>query len=139
MSPPQDSGSARQVKPTRFDLNRNRKDIIMNRKTLITATAFALLGATSAFAQEATSDTWQQVQATKSRAEVQAELLQARKDGSIKFGSAGYIEPLKSVRSRAEVRAEVAQARASGELDAINGEVYGFQPQPAVRLARNAR
>ena len=111
----------------------------MIRKTLIAAAALALLGSTAAFAQEATPDTWQQVQATKSRADVQAELAQARKDGSIKFGGAGYIETLQSTRSRAELRAEVAQARASGELDAINGEVYAFQPQPAVRLARNGR
>lgn len=111
----------------------------MIRKTLIATAAFALLGATSAFAQEATPDTWQQVQSTKSRADVHAALVQARQDGSIKFGSDGYIEPLQSTRSRAEVRAEAVQARASGELEAINSPAYAFQPQAAVRLARSTR
>ena len=112
----------------------------MNRKQFFAAAAIAVLG-TSAFAQEATPDTWRDVQLSKSRAEVQAELAQARQDGTIKAWSAGYIEPLKgSLKSRAEVRAEVELARHSGELQAINGEVYQFTPGGShVRLAHNAR
>jgi len=115
----------------------------MNRKPLIAAAAIALLGATSAFAQEATPDTWMQVASSKTRAQVQAELAQARADGSLQVFRAGYIETVKGApKARAEVRAAIEAARASGELQAINGEAYDFQPlSPAapVRLARNAR
>lgn len=105
---------------------------------LIATVAFAVAGAGAAFAQEATPDTWAQVAATKSRAQVQAELQQARKDGTIKSWSAGYIEPLKSVKSREQVRAEFSAARATGEFDAINGEVYGYTPAPAAVYAKKA-
>jgi len=110
----------------------------MNRKTTLVAAAFALLG-TTAFAQEATPDTWQNVNLSKTRDQVRAELVQARKDGSIKAVSAGYIEPVKVSRSRADVRAELAAARASGELAAINAPVYAFQAQPALQLAQRGQ
>ncbi len=102
----------------------------MNRKTTLVAAAFALLG-TTAFAQEATPDTWQNAHLSKTRDQVRAELVQARKDGSIKAVSAGYIEQVKVSRSRAEVQAELAAARASGELAAIDAPVYAFRAQPA--------
>lgn len=105
---------------------------------LIATVVLAVAGAGAAFAQEATPDTWAQVAASKSRAQVQAELQQARKDGSIKSWSAGYIEPLRSVKSRDQVRAEFNAARASGELEAINGEVYGYTPVPAAVYAKKA-
>ena len=107
----------------------------MNRNQVI-ALALAIAG-TSAFAQEATSDSWMQAQSTKSFDQVRAELVQARKDGSIKFGSAGYIEKVASVKSRDQLRADVAAARRSGELDAIDSEAYAFAPatQSATTLA----
>jgi Domain of unknown function (DUF4148) len=111
----------------------------MNTQQLIAAAALAFIGSTSAFAQEATADAWMNASVTKSRAEVQAELAQARKDGTIKFGSAGYIEPLKVSKTRAEVVAATLAARDSGEIDAINGEVYEFNARPAVRLAKSAK
>ena len=98
----------------------------MNRKQAI-ALALAIAG-TSAFAQEASSDIWMHAQSNKSFEQVRAELVQARKDGSIKFGSAGYIEKVASVKSREQLRAEVAAARSSGELDTIGSEAYAFAP-----------
>jgi len=107
----------------------------MNRKQVI-AIALAIAG-TSAFAQEATSDIWMHAQSNKSFEQVRGELVQARKDGTIKFGSAGYMEKVASVKSRDQLRAEVAAARRSGELDAIDSEAYAFAPatQPTTTLA----
>lgn len=111
----------------------------MTTKTLIAAATLALLGATSAMAQEATPDTWRDVALNKSRDQVHAELLQARKDGTTKAWSAGYMEKLTPAKTRAELRNEVALARASGELSAINGEVYDFVAPHAVRMAGQPR
>jgi hypothetical protein len=111
----------------------------MNRNHLLAAAlALAVVG-TSAIAQEATPDTWMQAAATKSVEQVRAELAQARKDGTIKFGGAGYMEKLTSAKSRDQLRAEVAAARRSGELDAIDSEAFAFAPAaPATTvLARN--
>ena len=107
----------------------------MNRKQVI-AIALAIAG-TSAFAQEATSDIWMHAQSNKSFELVRGELVQARKDGTIKFGSAGYMEKVASVKSREQLRAEVAAARRSGELDAIDSEAHAFAPagQSASTLA----
>jgi hypothetical protein len=98
----------------------------MNRNHLV-ALVIAVAG-TSAFAQEATSDSWMQAQSTKSFDQVRAELVQARKDGTIKFGGAGYMEKVASVKSREQLRAEVASARRSGELDTIDSEAHAFAP-----------
>ena len=110
----------------------------MNRNHLFAAIALAVAG-TSAFAQEATADTWQQVAATKSVEQVRTELAQARKDGTIRSWSAGYIEKLPAVKSRDQLRAEVAAARRSGELDSIDSEAYAFAPAtvPTTVLASN--
>ena len=99
----------------------------MNRKHLLSALALAVVGA-SAFAQEATSDSWMQAESTKSFEQVRADLNQARKDGTIKFGGAGYMEKVASVKSRDQLRAEVAAARRTGELDAIDSEAHAFAP-----------
>lgn len=115
----------------------------MNSKHFFSAAAiaFALTAATSAFAQEATSDDWMNASATKSRAQVQAELAQARQDGTIRAWSAGYMEPVKVSKTRAEVVAATLAARQSGEVAAINGEAYRFDSPAvtAVRLAQTAR
>ena len=111
----------------------------MNRKHLIAAVAVAAFGST-AFAQEATPDTWTQVQSTQSVEQVRAELAQARKDGTIKFGGAAYMEKLASVKSRDALRAEVEAARRTGELDAIDAEAHAFArtaPQATVVAGRN--
>ena len=113
----------------------------MQAKTLIVPFALAIAAA-GAFAQEATSDAWMAAASTKSRAEVQTELQQARASGLTRSWSAGYIEKLPSAKTRAEVVAATIAARASGELAAINAEapaVNGATPQAGVRLAKSAR
>jgi Domain of unknown function (DUF4148) len=108
----------------------------MNAKQTFVAIAATLtLAAGSAFAQEATPDTWLQAAATKTRADVSTELVQARASGLTRSWSAGYFEPVKSVLSREAVRAETARAIRSGELDAINAEVYAFEAAHPVRVA----
>ena len=114
----------------------------MKTYALIAAVALTLAG--SAFAQEATSDAWMGAAATKSRAEVQAELQQARATGLTKSWSAGYMEKLNSTASRSDVALAARSARANGELDRINAEAWHFDGQlPAAkadtRLAQAAR
>ena len=98
-------------------------------KQLIAAATLMVIGL-SAFAQEATSDTWMRdARASKSRQEVAAELQAARKDGTINAVSANYdfVRRSPSVKTREQIRAELAQARASGEYAAMNGEAYAFR------------
>jgi len=98
-------------------------------RSLFVAIALTAAAAGSAFAQEATPDTWlQSFQSSKSRAEVSAELAAARQSGLTRAWSAGYMEPLRSSALRAEVQARTLQAIQSGELKAINAEVYDFRP-----------
>lgn len=117
----------------------------MNARTLIALATFAVAAsAGNAFAQEATPDGWSDVVSTKTRAQVMAELKQARADGSIKAGGAGYLNPIVSQKSRADVRGEVLAAARSGELARIDAEAYAFDgriaPAPAAtRVAQNAR
>ena len=98
--------------------------------------AAALLSAGSVLAQEATPDTWlQQASATKSRAQVQTELQQARASGLTKAWSAGYMEPLRQSALRATVRAETLRALRSGEVDAINAEAHDVALRPVPHAA----
>jgi len=115
----------------------------MNTRTIIASAVFAFAASGAALAQEATSDQWMNVAATKSVAQVHAELLQARADGSIKAVSAGYLPTLKASRSRDEIVAETKAALRNGEVDRINAETYAFQ-LPAhnaavVRVAQSSR
>ena len=117
----------------------------MNAKTIATA-LFALAALSSgAQAQEATVEAapqWTIGRSTpaattttaaapvagKTREQVRAELEQARKDGSIKAWSAGYIESLPAgTASRADKRAEAAAALRSGEVARINAEAVDLQ------------
>jgi len=113
----------------------------MNAKTIATA-LFALAALSSgAQAQEATFEAAPQWTigrsatttaaapvAGKTREQVRAELEQARKDGSIKAWSAGYIESLPAgTASRADKRAEAAAALRTGEVARINAEAVDFQ------------
>lgn len=114
----------------------------MKTSSLIAVVALAFAG--TAFAQEATSDAWMGAAATKSRAEVQAELQAARAIGLTKAWSAGYMEKLNSTASRSDVALAARSARANGELDRINAEAYHFEHQlPSAkadtRLAQAAR
>lgn len=99
----------------------------------------SLLSAGATFAQEATPDTWLQVQSTQTRADVSANLAAARKSGLTKSWSAGYMEPVRSQALRADVRAQTVQAIQSGEIKAINAEVYGYTPAASLRVSQAAR
>jgi hypothetical protein len=100
----------------------------MNRKSLLSLAtlSIALIGSGAAFAQEATSDAWQQSAGNKSRVQVNAELQQARANGSIHAVERGYIEPFTPAVSRAQVRFELTNARVNGQLDAINAQAQAF-------------
>jgi len=100
----------------------------MNATRTLLAAALAIAAVGPVAAQEADSDAWMNVTSTKTRAQVQAELTQARADGSIKVLSLGYLPsiPEASSKSRAEVVASVKAARRSGELDRILAEAYDF-------------
>lgn len=115
--------------------------IVSKQVLAVTAVAaVALLSAGTAFAQEATPDTWlQSVVSTQSRAEVRAELVAARQSGLTKAWSAGYIEPLRSHQVRAQVKAETVRAIATGEVKAINAEVYSFAPVLPVRVSHSGQ
>jgi hypothetical protein len=92
----------------------------MKTPSLVTAAAFAFAFtfAGSVFAQEATFDMAQKINAGKSRAEVVSELNQARANGSLQVTEADWpkIQPVGTPRNRADVRAETAAAAKSGEL-----------------------
>lgn len=115
----------------------------MNTRNILAIATFALAAGGSAFAQEATSDAWMDAASTKSRADVMAELKQARADGSIRAVSAGYLNPIVSQKSRADVRAEVLAAARSGELQRVDAEAYAFDgqvsPAATTRVAQAAR
>ncbi len=82
----------------------------------------------AAFAQEATYELPLPAVSTTSRAAVQAELLQARADGTLRVTEADLNrhDPVQSLRSRADVRAETLAARASGELQAVGADDNSF-------------
>jgi hypothetical protein len=93
-----------------LQISQSQKEILMNTKHIITAVAFALVGA-SAFASEVTE--FKDTPSTLSRATVKAELARAQAAGELKGASEIYgsfeSAPV-SIRSRAEVRAEAVKA-----------------------------
>jgi hypothetical protein len=115
----------------------------MNTARTLIAAAIAIAAVGPVAAQEADSDAWMTIQSTKTHAQVQAELAQARADGSIKVLSLGYLPTVQASRSRSEVQAEVMAARRSGELDRIDAEAYAFDAgmaaDGATRVASAAR
>jgi NAD/NADP transhydrogenase alpha subunit len=88
-------------------------------KTL-TIFAAALLSAGVVFADAASADTG------KTRAQVTAELAQARASGELNRLNSDqaefFVGRAVSTKSRAQVQAELAQAQASGELALLNSE-----------------
>ena len=81
----------------------------------IAAAAFTTLAGAAA-AQGIAANAWMEFPSTKSRAEVLAELKQARQDGSMKVLAEGYIESVPSTKTREQVMAELIAARARGEV-----------------------
>ena len=97
-------------------------------KTLTVALATVLLTvAGAAFADDITPDTYNAVPSVKTRAQVQAELAQAKQDGSIKVWSITYnpLTKLVSTKTRGQVASELQAAREDGEYAALNSEDSG--------------
>lgn len=90
----------------------------MQAKQLIAVSALAFLG-TTAFAQEATSDAWQHVVSTQSRAEVRAEALRTDRDVRAAGEATRFGAQPASVKSRDAVRAE-ARAQVGRAVDSFN-------------------
>ncbi|HEX6362181.1 MAG TPA: DUF4148 domain-containing protein [Albitalea sp.] len=87
----------------------------MNRHILIAATtALSLLGAASAFAQEATQDAPPAMSSSTSRADVKAELDAARSEGEVGFREASPAPEEASTLPAAQVRAEAREAARLG-------------------------
>jgi Domain of unknown function (DUF4148) len=100
--------------------------------TRILAAALSLAFAGTAFASEATLDTSAFV-STKSRAEVRAELIQARAAGLLQVNEADFVavaprSEAPAGKTRAEVIAETRAAVASGEFKALNAEALSYLP-----------
>jgi hypothetical protein len=110
---------------------------IASAAAFVALTTLSLAGTSTAFAQEAKFEPVPASSSSLTRAQVQADLFKARADGTSRFGSAGYIEPLRNSRAPEAVRAETLAAIANGEARAIQSEVYAWTPaNTAVRLAR---
>jgi len=117
----------------------------MNKLSQFVYPAIAVLSLAAAVAAHAETPTvddtatqaWSQ---TKTRAQVQAELFQARADGTTKVWSISY-NPLalaKSLKTRDEVRAETVAGLASGETAALTGEDSGSFRLAQLHQARHA-
>jgi hypothetical protein len=95
---------------------------------LVGAALLAAL-ASAAAADEAALQAWPAAgEGGKTRAEVRAELVQARANGSMRVMSSSY-NPLaesRSLKSAAQVRDELLAARASGEMAATLAEPHAF-------------
>ena len=118
----------------------------MNRITRIAAIALSFAAAGSAFADDITVDPVQH-QSLKSRAEVQAELVQYQNARVNPWSTSYNIKTgFKSDKSRADVLAELKAAERSGELAALasedSGSAYlakGRTATVSVRLAQQTR
>lgn len=90
----------------------------------VAATA-VLLAAAPAHAQEATPDYPQAYTGSTTRAQVQAELAQARRDGSMRVWSTSYnhMTAAKSLKTRDQVQAELRAD--DGSMTALTGEDSG--------------
>jgi len=120
----------------------------MKTSTLIAAIAVSFAAAGTTFAQEATYELPQPVSSSVTHAQVQAELAQARADGSLRVTEADHQKsaPFESRLSRAEVRADTRAAMNSGATQVLNGEHNGFsvvipgiQSEAGVRMSQASR
>lgn len=106
----------------------------MNTHRSIVPALAALLFAGSAFAQEGTQDFQNLPQSSRTRAEVIAELQQARRDGTLERRGEAYGgfsgNAFASTRTRAEVLAEYDAARRARALDthSYSATYGGFSP-----------
>lgn len=97
------------------------------KKLSVAVASLMLVAAGTAFADDITPDTYNAVPSVKTREQVQAELAQAKADGSIKVWSTTYnqFSNVRSVKTRDQVVAELKAAQASGEYAVLNSEDSG--------------
>ena len=103
----------------------------MKTSTLVAALALSFVASGAALAAgEATYEKPQATSSQTSRADVVAQLNQARSNGTLIVTEADRQEntPFTSQRTRAEVRSETLAAIASGEAAALNSETNAFAP-----------
>ena len=106
---------------------------------VLATVAVAVLGfaAHTASAQEATYEYPDAIGAGKSRTEIQAELAQAKRDGSMRVWSTSYnhIAAAKSLKSRADVQAELlgGDRAVTAAITSEDGGSFAFAKQPALR------
>ena len=97
--------------------------------------AFAFAGQALAETGEASYDYPLPAVSAKSRADVLAELQQARKQGQIQVGEAGWPTVTFTARkSRGDVQAETLAAVKSGELRRLNEEPQSAYDTPLARV-----
>ena len=105
----------------------------MNTKHLFLATSFAFLAAGSAFAQEATPDTWRDIAASTPRAVVHAAAVDAVKNDQIAYGEGsrlpGSQDLSASTLTRVQVRAEAVAALRMGLLHTGEFSAPAFTPE----------
>lgn len=103
----------------------------MKTTTLFAALALSLATGGAAFAQEIIAEPAQTFTSQKTRAQVQAELVQARAEGKLYHGEVQpeRREPFISTVTRAQVRAETLTASVSGELGDLHHEYTGRKPE----------
>lgn len=110
----------------------------MNATKLVAAIA-TLVAAGSVFAQEYTQPDAGFV-STKSRAEVNAELAQARAGGTPQFAEHAYpVIAIELTKSRGDVAAELAQARNEGSLHWTDHEYPEIQATGTPRTREEVR
>lgn len=119
----------------------------MNAKHII-ASVSLLIAAGAAFAEPAELNFPTQaakVQTGLTRAQVQADVLQARAEGTLEFSEVNYppLVAASTTLTRAQVKADVIAARANGELD-LNETNYpsffdGRVQRPAATLTASAK
>lgn len=108
----------------------------MNKLTLIALVSMIAAGAAQAEGPLEDNHAVQAAVSTKTRAEVLAELAQARRDGSIRVSSIAYnpAQDSQSLKTREQVRSELMAARHSGQAQDLIGEDSG-----SIALSRNLR
>jgi hypothetical protein len=117
---------------------RQPRNTIMKTYAFVAAASLAFAFAGQAMAQtgEATYDYPVPAVSAKSRAEVLAELQQARQQGQLQVGEAGWPQlGFSAQKSRSDVRADTLAAVKSGELRRLNEEPQSAYDTPLARAA----
>jgi hypothetical protein len=119
----------------------NTAELAMRLTRFATLVPFVVLAVSAAHAQEATQTFAGEVLSVRTRAEVRAELDQARLAGTLERRNYAYVDYRRadeapSTLTRAEVLAEFERARVAGELERRN---YAHHRTPApVVMAKKA-